>query len=135
MCDSSSPCKVVWTHDMSVKEKADKYWHAGCHPEIVEYVWDTLNSVLPISCSCTINGQPVLLHPKSNTIMAICMGTNFLIRVTNEDLQVAASEKYETTSDWNGPKDLKTDFGINWFFGKFSETSEIFCLDTFLHYN
>lgn len=133
--NTSDTFKVVWTDEMEDSEKSSIYWHAGCHPEIVEYVWDTLGAVLAVNSCCTINGRPVLLHPKSSVLLAVCVGTHFVLRVIDDDINVAVAEDYKATSNWAAQTELCRTFGPGWFVGQFSETSEIFCLNSFDAYS
>lgn len=47
----------------------------GAHPDIAEYVLDTLRGELPEICRWIVYGLPVLVHPRSGIIFAFGMGS------------------------------------------------------------
>src|SRR5687768_2651937 len=71
------------------EEVKDPYYEQGSHPEIVERVWDEINSKLPKDCRCLIYGTPVLVHPEAGIILAICCGTAYCIRLAITSLKAA----------------------------------------------
>src|SRR5215207_8152737 len=66
---SSAKYKPLINYPYEVK---DPYNNQGSHPEIVERVWDDINSKLPKDCRCLIYGTPALVHSDTGIILAIC---------------------------------------------------------------
>lgn len=58
----------------------DPYFDLGVHPEIVERLWDKINSGLPSDCRMVIYGTPALAHPDSAVILALSIGTEYAFR-------------------------------------------------------
>lgn len=52
------------------------YYTLGTHPDLVEWVWDTLTSKLPRRCQWVLYGTPVLVHPRAGIVFAFCGGTH-----------------------------------------------------------
>tara|TARA_R110002073_G_scaffold123819_1_gene267631 strand:- start:27438 stop:27905 length:468 start_codon:yes stop_codon:yes gene_type:complete len=58
-------------------ETADT-WQLGTHPDLVEYLWQTLGDTLPKPCARVAYAQPVLAAPGTSTIFAFAGGTGTL---------------------------------------------------------
>lgn len=99
----------------------DPYYGAGCHPDIVERVWDQLGTVVPKAGRRLLCNSPVLLDPGSGLIIATCMGTQYCIRVA--DSSAALRLGLSTTNRWSdgSETDLAAAFGEHWFFGGFKD--------------
>src|SRR5687768_400925 len=56
-------------------------WKVGPHPEIVEYLWETLGNSLPLECGCHISGtlNPLLVHPDTGVIFGYAGGILVLL--------------------------------------------------------
>ena len=49
------------------------YYQCGCHPDIVERVWDQIGAAMPAECRCLVTGMPALVHPAAGRIEAPCV--------------------------------------------------------------
>jgi hypothetical protein len=112
----------------------------GHHPDIVERVWYTLESSLPLPVERTVAGEgfviqkmfnsralvygtPALVHPIEGIILAFCYGTAYIIRVPAESLNEALEAGCKTEKVWSlGEKtNLKSELGEDWVFGCWSD--------------
>ncbi len=102
----------------------EAYWECDSHPGCVERVWDVLGESIPDDCKAIVNGVNCLLHDQSYTLLAVCMGTQYAIRVPRAKVNDAEELGLPRTCDWSGSQDLmdlRQEFGPNWFFGSFLE--------------
>jgi hypothetical protein len=53
-------------------------WSLGTHPDLVEYLWQTLTAKLPRACAWVAHRAPVLVHPDSGIIFGYAQGTGTL---------------------------------------------------------
>src|SRR5271165_3552638 len=91
LIDSVENNKKVLNYLRSIKPRAQVFatWNSvknayvscGCHPDIVEWLWDTVNATLPGDCRCLIYGCPALVCPESGVIFAVAMGMQHGLRV------------------------------------------------------
>ena len=95
------------------------YLNCGCHPDIVERLWDRLGASLPEDCRLLIFGTPALVHPGSGLILAVGIGTQYGLRapaLTLEAVTQAGSRisiKFSDVSTMN----IRSDYGDDWVFG------------------
>ncbi len=47
---------------------------AGTHPEIIDYLWETLASGLPVECRALVCGRACLVGPGRGLIFAVPLG-------------------------------------------------------------
>ena len=101
------------------------YLGLGCHPDIVERVWDKLGAALPHECRQVVIGAPVLVHP-SGTLIAVAIGTSYAIRL-------AEPQKINAEIRWsNGTRlDLRAEFGDRWVAGSWSSEEPGWCAATY----
>jgi hypothetical protein len=99
----------------------DPYMFQGCHPDIVERVWDDLGAQLPRDCRAQAKGTPVLADPATNRIFAAAHGTAYSLWVTPEDFAAAIRQGASTTMTWSGGSvtDLAECVGEGWIWGRF----------------
>src|SRR5918992_3208084 len=64
---------------------------SGSHPEIVDYLWDTLASALPVECRGLVCGRAVLLGPVRGIIFAVPLGTEYGLRLPPTEFEAARS--------------------------------------------
>lgn len=99
------------------------YLRRGSHPEVVERVWDQLGASLPDRCCSIVHGTICLLHDQTSLLLAICMGTEYAIRVPTNVVDHARAQGLVQTCDWTGGghTNLGEELGSNWFFGQFNK--------------
>jgi len=95
------------------------YLNAGCHPDIVERLWDQIGKTLAIDCRCLIHGVPGLVDPRSGLILALGMGTQYAVRIPDTLIPQALASGAKTTTTWSGGRqtNIAEIFGKNWVFG------------------
>ena len=107
----------------------DPYNMQGSHPEVVERVWDQINSALPADCRCLIYGTPGLVHSLAGVILAFCSGTRYCIRLPANSLNEAQKVGMQTYTKWSdgGDMDTKRDLGEDWVFGSWKSKELEWC--------
>lgn len=105
------------------------YYQCGCHPEVVERLWDKMGRALPTDCRCLVLGTPALAHPKSGVILAIGIGTQYGLRLPGalSADAVQAGVKTHTTWSGGGEMDTRRDLGADWVFGGWLAQELIWC--------
>jgi len=84
-------------------------------------VWTMLHSALPVDCRCLVYGRAALVAPKSGEILAMVLGTFYILRVPPGMVEVALEN--ETTGRITELMkkriglDPGRDFGIGWIYG------------------
>ena len=104
--------------------------HSGSHPDIVEYLWDTLASVLPVECRALVCGRPVLIAPVRGIIFAVPLGTEYGLRLPPEEFALARSAGAEVVHYYRTADvtlDLAERFGPHWLFGNFDRREPEWC--------
>ena len=105
------------------------YYRCGCHPEIVERIWDQIGKALPGDCRCLITGIPALAHPASGVILAIGIGTQYGLRLPPASTGDAINAGAKTTTKWSGGNvmDINRELGDDWIFGAWLENEIAWC--------
>lgn len=105
------------------------YFRCGSHPEIVERVWDQLGRGLPPASRRILCGTPVLVHPATGVVLAVCYGTSYCLRLSNGVMPVAVQAGYETSHRWGDGTvtDLSEEFGRDWVFGRWAKEETDWC--------
>lgn len=71
---------------------ADPYYDLGCHPDLVELLWDKLPAELPEVCRWVVAGTPVLVRPGTGIIFAFGGGTHVIgLRLPPEEVPGAVA--------------------------------------------
>lgn len=98
---------------------ADPYYRCGCHPEIVERIWDQIGVVLPADCRCLVHGTPALVHPTSGVILAMGMGTQYGLRLPGGLGAEAIQAGAHIVTRWSGGTEtrIREHYGEDWVFG------------------
>jgi hypothetical protein len=98
--------------------------HLGTHPDIVDWLWDTLNAALPVNSRWLVFDGPALVHPPSGVILAAGIGTQYAVRLRVEDVERAISGGAEVIHAFRtvgATLDLPAAFGAEWVFGHFDD--------------
>src|SRR5262245_13242152 len=117
----------------SEDEADDPYYNAGTHPDVVEFMWLQLHPGLPKEARCLVYGLPCLVHPNSGVIIAIGVGTEYVLRIPIESLPEAATSGCTPLHHWGGAaKDtnLEIELGPGWVFGSYGKESKRWCRAT-----
>jgi hypothetical protein len=111
----------------------DPYAECGSHPDIVERVWGRVGKRLPMEARCVLFGTPALVQPASGVVLAVCMGTRYVMRVPAAQLSGALASGYRQTHTWKpgDVTDLTTEFGADWVFGAFEDAEVNWCREAF----
>ena len=109
------------------------YWEAGSHPDVVERIWNQLGRTLPIESRRVVCGTPALLHPTSRVLIAVAIGTQYVLRLPSALLRsgVPATVRTETTWSGGGRMDVRAAFGPEWVFGSYTPEEEAWCRASF----
>jgi len=107
----------------------EPYLRQGCHPDIVQRVWDQLGSVLPQDSRCLVYGIPALVHPVTGIVLAVCMGTQYCLRLNRGAMGGALKLGAVTVMKWsaNHVTNLTETFGSDWIFGKWFKEEPEWC--------
>jgi hypothetical protein len=117
----------------SAVETADT-WQLGTHPDLVEYLWDTLGEQLASRSSRVVYAQPALAHPKTGTIFAFARGTGTLaMRLPSQQLRDAGRiTGFGKTLTYPSTVLLASELGPAWaFIEPFSESAQLWILDAY----
>lgn len=79
----------------------DPYFGCGSHPEIVERVWDQIGRGFPPASRRILCGAPVLVHPATGLVLAVCYGTSYCLRLPDVALPAALEAGCETFHRWS----------------------------------
>lgn len=114
-------------------EVTDPYFECGSHPDIVERVWDRLARRLPKEARCVLFGTPALVQPLSGVVVAVCMGTNYVLRLPSARLSAALVAGYRQSHTWKpgDVTDLTKEYGPDWVFGRFDDPEIEWCRQVF----
>jgi hypothetical protein len=98
----------------------DPYFNQGCHPDVVDRVWNELGGELRCDCRAQAHGRPVLAHPETDRIIALAHGTAYALWLTPNDFAAALEAGATTKRTWSGGSvtDLAEDGGPGWLWGR-----------------
>jgi len=100
----------------------------GCHPDIVEHLWDRIGSKLPADCRGLVYGTPALVHPQG-VIFAIGMGTTCGLRLPGMLGAEALKDGAKTVEKFGDHiVDIQSKLGPDWYFGLLPRP-DYFCAD------
>lgn len=108
------------------------YLGSGCHPDVVERLWDQLNPQLPADCRHRVHGLPALVHP-GGLILALGLGTQYAIRLLPSAYAEAAAAGAKSYSAPNvgAGADLRQSHGADWVFGAWLAQETDWCRAVF----
>jgi hypothetical protein len=119
--------EVRWPHEVE-----QPYLSLGCHPDVVERIWQTLNDALPADCRAVVHHTPVLLHPTTGAIIASGIGTGYALWLPAPLIATAAERGLSPVHVFGLGRalDLRT-LGDGWLFGKWLREEPAWCLAAF----
>jgi len=113
------------------EDHVDPYQGAGSHPDVVEYLWVRLNGALPADCRVVVYGSPALAHPEAGVILALAMGTSYVLRLQSTDRDTAMAAGAEPVHEYSSPKghvvNAPLQFGSDWVFGRWDRREPAWC--------
>ena len=113
------------------------YYQCGCHPDIVERLWDQIGAALPADCRCLVHGTPTLVHPQTCVILAIGIGTQYGLRCPGGLATAAIKAGAKTSTTWSGGGEMETrrDLGEDWVFGAWLPEELNWCRSVYEGFN
>lgn len=111
----------------------DPYYGCGCHPDIVERLWDQIGAALPVDSRCLVYGTPALVHPDSGVVLGIGVGTQYALRLPGSYGEKAIMAGAKTNTIWSGGDtlDIRRDFGDEWVFGAWITEEPTWCEEVY----
>src|SRR5215203_3185733 len=106
-------------------------WHYGSHPDIIEYLWESLAPQLAADCRALVCGKPALVSPRRGVIFAVALGTEFALRLPPAEFalaQAAGTELVHHSRTAQVTLDLPARFGTHWVFGSFDPRESEWCV-------
>ena len=105
------------------------YYNCGCHPDIVERIWDGIGVALPTDCSGLVYGTPALVHPRSAVIFALGIGTQYGLLLPGGLAveAVKAGAKLQTKWSSGGTMEIQRELGTDWVFGAWLANEPSWC--------
>jgi hypothetical protein len=109
------------------------YMNLGTHPDVVEYMWSKLCAMLPADCRAIVHRTPALVQPDSGLVFALGYGTQYLVLLTGNDLDIARTAGYRDEQTWSGGRKTRSEetFGAGWLFGAWGKNESGWMLDTY----
>ena len=95
------------------------YDRCGSHPDVVARIWDEIGSMLPPQSLCLVYGTPAIIHVQTGVILAIAIGTQYVLRLPGGLAAEAITVGAKTRTVWAGGSEMDTrrDLGEDWVFG------------------
>jgi len=111
--------------------------HLGTHPDVVDWLWETLNTALPSDCRWLVFDGPALVQPGSGVILAAGIGTQYALRLGPEHAVTAVESGAELVHEFRTvgtTLDLRATFGAGWVFGRFDDREAGWLLASYLEH-
>ena len=111
----------------------DPYMHLGSHPDIVERVWKGIGAELDTDCRLIVCGTPALVQPVTGIILAIALGTQYCLHLSDPLFKTALAAGASTTRKWSGRRvtNIADEFGAGWIFGKWLKEEIGWCRESY----
>ena len=94
----------------------------GCHPDVVQRLWDELGSGLPRAARVLVHGTPALVCPRVGVVVAVGLGTSYALRLPQgaaRDPAASALERVHHYRTAGVTLDLGQ-WGPSWRFGAYA---------------
>lgn len=104
---------------------------SGSHPEIVDYLWDSLAAHLLVDCRAVVCGRPSLVAPTRKVIFAVPLGTEYGLRLPPAEFALARAAGAEIVHHYRTVDvtlNLAERFGPHWLFGVFDRREPHWCV-------
>jgi hypothetical protein len=110
--------KAEWESVSPVRVK-NPILGTNTHPETGVRLWSDLTVSLPVECRWIVLGTPALVHPETGILFGVAIGTEYFLRLTDADLEIAlkAGASTERRGSDGSTLDLVSEFGPGWIFG------------------
>jgi len=102
----------------------------GSHPDIVQYLWESLAPHLRAECRALVCGCPALVAPARGVIFAVPLGTEYGLRLPPPEFELARAAGAEVVHFYRTAGielDLFQRFGPHWVFGAFDSREPEWC--------
>jgi hypothetical protein len=98
----------------------DPYWEQGCHPDVVNRLWNELGAELPEAARAQAKGRPVLAHGDTDRIIGFARGTSYALWIAPGDRDAATSAGASPRWTWGSGAvtDLGQSIGPGWIWGR-----------------
>ena len=106
-------------------------WHYGSHPDITEYLWDSLAPHLSAECRALVCSKPALVSPQRGIIFGVALGTEYALRLPPPEFTLARAAGAEVVHHYRTAHvtlDLPNRFGPHWLFGSFDRREPEWCI-------
>jgi len=102
----------------------------GTHPELLDWLWNTICAKLPKDCRKVIYGKPVLIHPETGVIFGLGHGECVCaLRLPLDKVGEAIMSGMEDDVELeNGQELYSEDIGDDWVFCTWTEDDPDWCL-------
>jgi len=125
--------KSQWPAIATPNSVPDPYMRQGSHPDIVQRVWDELGANLPAKCRCLVHGTPALVQDRTGIIIAICNGTQYNLRLKDDDYIAAIAKGAKTRTRWSTGEEMDciVELGPDWVFGGWFKEENQWCRNSY----
>ncbi|NOT29918.1 MAG: hypothetical protein HOP15_05650 [Planctomycetes bacterium] len=99
----------------------DAYQGCGCHPDVVERLWDVLGRELPRAARALVFRTPALVHARAGIVLAVGLGTTYALRLSAAALSDPASTALASAHSYRtaGERLDLVPWGPLWRFGAY----------------
>lgn len=92
-------------------------------------LWSDLAASLPVECRWIVLGTPALVHPETGVLFGVAIGNQYLLRLTDADMESALKVKASTEDGWSDRRTPKmaSELGPGWVFGSWQLSELAWC--------
>jgi hypothetical protein len=118
-------------------EATDPYYEAGCHPDVVGFMWERLSKKFPDEARCLVYGTPCIIQPASGILIAAGMGTSYVPRLLLNHFPRGNARLYTAShlAGSMGTTDLRVEYGERLGIRPVRPESIEWCRATFHYFN
>lgn len=113
-----------------IKNPGKSLW---THPELIDWLWNTLQAKVPIDCKHVLFGKPVLIHPETLVVFGFGHGDSACaLRLPMDRIEIGLGlGMQEDVELANGTRMYSEDIGDDWIFCGWTEDDPDWCLRAF----